>query len=310
MSYRLRYLAPEDKDCQHLKLDLLEQIIPLQAIEQVLDETQRWQQRVRKLSMVSMIYFVIALGIWANLSYQQVLYKLSQALRFLRRQSCAQLPTSHALSTRRQQLGSLPLQLLFERCCRVRATPETPGAFRFGLRVMALDSTIENVPDTAANATAFGRPSSQYGPGAFPQIKGTYLLECGTHLLVAAQFTPWRHNERLVAPELLLHLPTDALLTWVGCGSAQLRVGAPTRRRLASPPPEPLARRYCHPHRQSLARWQLSDRLAAGVSTSQGSGAAAAAGGRVHDHRSGFAGLWPTPSPAHQSARSRARLGF
>lgn len=214
MTYRLRHLTPQDKDCQHLRLDLVDQIIPLQTIEQVLDETGRWEQRVRKLSMISMVYFVIALGIWANLSYKQVLYKLSQALRFLRRQSCAQLPTSHALSTRRQQLGSLPLQRLFERCCRVRATPETPGAFRFGLRVMALDSTIENVPDTAANAAAFGRPSSQHGPGAFPQVKGTYLVECGTHLLVAAQFTPWRRNERLVAPQLLLLLPTDALLTW------------------------------------------------------------------------------------------------
>src|SRR2546428_10076864 len=88
MSYRLRYLAPEDKDCQHLHLDLLEQIMPLQAIEHVLDQTRRWKQRVRKLSMVSMIYFVIALGIWSTLSYKQVLYKLSQALRFLRRQSC------------------------------------------------------------------------------------------------------------------------------------------------------------------------------------------------------------------------------
>jgi hypothetical protein len=214
MSYRIRYLAPEDKDCQHLRLDLVEPIIPLQAIEQVLDETKRWEQRVRKLSMVSMIYFVIGLGFWANLSYKQVLYKLSQALRFLRRQSCEQLPTSHALSSRRQQLGSAPLQLLFERCCHVRATPETPGAFRFGLRLMALDSTIENVPDTPANASAFGRPCSQHGPGAFPQVKGTYLLECGTHLLVAAQFTPWRRNERLVAPDLLRQVPTDSLLTW------------------------------------------------------------------------------------------------
>jgi len=101
------------KPREHLHLDLLEQIMPLQAIEQVLDQTRRWKQRVRKLSMVSMIYFVIALGIWSILSYKQVLYKLSQALRFLRRQSCGQLPTSHALSTRRQELGSQTFQMLF-----------------------------------------------------------------------------------------------------------------------------------------------------------------------------------------------------
>jgi hypothetical protein len=214
MTYSLRQMVPEDKDCQHIRLDLLEEIIPLHCIEAVLAQTQRRTQRQRKLDLISMVYFVIALNLFANHAYTHVYYKLSQALRFLRRQSCASQPTSHAFSARRAALGAQPLQLLFERCCQPMATAQTPGAYRFGRRLMALDSTVENVPDTPANAQAFGRPSSQYGPGGYPQVRGLYLMECGTHLIVAAQFTPWRPNERRQVPALLAALPQNVLLLW------------------------------------------------------------------------------------------------
>jgi hypothetical protein len=51
-------------------------------------------------------------------------------------------------------------------------TPETPGAFMFGLSPMAIDGTIEDVPDTPANAAVFGHHHSNRGANAFPEMQG------------------------------------------------------------------------------------------------------------------------------------------
>ena len=61
---------------------------------------------------------------------------------------------------------------LFERVVRPLATEETPGAFLGGLRVMAVDGTVLDVPDSKANARVFGYPSSRPGTqyAAFARI--------------------------------------------------------------------------------------------------------------------------------------------
>jgi hypothetical protein len=68
-------------------------------------------------------------------------------------------------------MGARPLVNLFHRVCRPMATPETPGAFLFSLRLMAIDGTIEDVRDTPANVAAFGRHTGSRGESAFPQVQ-------------------------------------------------------------------------------------------------------------------------------------------
>ncbi len=50
---------------------------------------------------------------------------------------------------------------LFDSIVRPLATPETPGTFLGGLRVMAVDGTVLDVPDSEANAKVFGYPGSR-----------------------------------------------------------------------------------------------------------------------------------------------------
>src|SRR5262249_48595599 len=75
--------------------------------------------------------------------------------------------------------------------------------FLCGLRLMALDGTVEDVPDSPANARAFGRHRSDRGASAFPQVQGVYLSECGTHAVVDAGFWPCHTGERAGALRLL-----------------------------------------------------------------------------------------------------------
>ena len=51
---------------------------------------------------------------------------------------------------------------------------------------MGIDGTVLDVPDSEANAAAFGRPSAgPRGDGAFPQVRKLSLVELGTHVEVA-----------------------------------------------------------------------------------------------------------------------------
>ena len=66
-----------------------------------------------------------------------------------------------ALCQARYRLGrSTPLVALFKKVCanKPRPNPETePDVFLFGLRLMALDSTVLDLPDTPENVRAFGK---------------------------------------------------------------------------------------------------------------------------------------------------------
>jgi hypothetical protein len=107
---------------------------------------------------------------------------------------------------------------LFERVVGLLATPQTPGAFYKGWRLMDLDGTVYTVPDSPANAAAFGRPSGgPRGDGAFPQIRKLSLVEVGTHVevaFVAKGIKEPQSSEQRLAPGLFRHLRPDMLLVW------------------------------------------------------------------------------------------------
>ena len=110
------------------------------------------------------------------------------------------------------------MRCLFERVVHRLATPQTPGAFDQGWRLMALDGTVSNVPDSPANAAEGGRPSGgPRGDGAFPQVRTLSLVETGPHVEVALVVKgikgPDRGEQRL-APGLFRHLRPDMLLWW------------------------------------------------------------------------------------------------
>jgi hypothetical protein len=212
MLYSLRHIAAESKFAHLLHLDIFEHIIPPRLIEDVLTETQGWEEREKALNMAMVIAIIIAMGLLASCSIPHVLHKIARGLRYIWPDPRLRLPGSSAISQRRQQLGITPLRRLFERVCQPRATQETPGAFAFGLRLMAIDSTVEKVADTFANALTFGCPSNQHGTAAYPQVRGIYLLECATHLIVDALFRPYRPHELQGAFALLRSIQPGMLV--------------------------------------------------------------------------------------------------
>ena len=215
MSYRVRQIAPESKLCHACSLDMLNDVISQQEVLQVLEEQQAFEQRERRLNMVSTITTLLAMNLFAEQSMQEVLETVMHSTQLLmpaEQEHEAVVAGKTALAYRRKQLGGKPMQVLFGRIAQPLASADTPGAFALGYRLMAIDSTLEAVPDTVANARTFGRLTSGKGACAFAQVRGVYLQECGTHAIIDAGFWPCRPNEQQGARRLLRSVTADMLL--------------------------------------------------------------------------------------------------
>lgn len=104
---------------------------------------------------------------------------------------------------------------LFHLVVRPCATVQTLEAFLGGLRLMALDGTVFDVPDTVTNARVFGYPATRPGTVAsFPKVRLVLLIEAGTHLIVDALICPCRKSERKRAKKLLRSVHAGMLLMW------------------------------------------------------------------------------------------------
>jgi len=214
IGYKLREIEAESKFSQELNLAVIERIVPRATIAAILEAEGRLTQRERKLNLIVTVLLVIMLNIYTTYSIGAVLEKMAQGLRYIWPDPDYRVPNDSAISYRRYQLGARPLVVLFHQVCQPLATPTTPGAFLFGLRLMALDGTIEDVPDTLANAATFGRHQVKRGPSAFPQVQGVYLVECGTHAIVDAGFWPYQTSERVGGFRLLRSVKPGMLLMW------------------------------------------------------------------------------------------------
>lgn len=141
----------ESKVCQQMDMGLLQEVIPASLIEELLETYQMWEERERKTNMLTMVYWLIGLHLYPSLSQRRVYGKLVSGLRTIRDDVAEQIPARSALSYRREQLGREILEELFVQVAGPKATEQTKGAFWKGMRLLALDGTVESVADTAAN---------------------------------------------------------------------------------------------------------------------------------------------------------------
>jgi hypothetical protein len=202
-------LSPDGSGRVLDRLAGLEEVISPALIQQALLATNRVNQRACKLTHEVMLWVVLAMGILTDLPIRQV-FKHARRLR-----RGEEAPHRSSLCVARQRLGVGPVRHLFQQVVHALAQPDTPGGFYRGLRLMGIDGTVLNVPDSAANARVFGRPlGSGRGEGAFPQVRKLSLVELGTHVEVAIQIKPCTCSEQAMLSSLLRHLTPEMLLIW------------------------------------------------------------------------------------------------
>jgi Insertion element 4 transposase N-terminal/Transposase DDE domain len=191
---------------------MLEQSFPREVIAELITTFHPKPTRARKLTLTLVVYALICWSLFAGSTLASVYAEMCSTERYLAEQEPENLPGRAAWVYRRKQVGVQMMRQLFRRRCRPLAIHQTKGAFAFGLRLMAIDGTYEDVANTPANTAYFGRRCSGLTQSPFPQVHCVYLLEVGTHAIVDAMIAPSTTSEHCLARGLLRSIEPGMLV--------------------------------------------------------------------------------------------------
>jgi hypothetical protein len=180
------------------------------------------ERRRRKLPAGVTVLLCVAMNWYAADPLPEVFRRLVQGAPGRCRTSSGRASKA-GLCRARARLGARPLVALFRRVCRPLATAATPGAFLCGRRLVAVDTTTLDLPDSDVNARAFGRPGVSRGAAAWPQALLVALVECATHAALDAGLWPRAADPHAAARRLLRSVDRAVLVLYdAGLHSAAL----------------------------------------------------------------------------------------
>ncbi len=184
----------------YISLGVISRAFPARKIRAVLAATGKASVRQRDLPAQVVVYYVIALALYMQCSYREVLRCLVEGLQWLRDPSAAARVTGKSgISQARTRLGWEPLRRLHDAVVRPIAVGATKGAWYRGWRLVSLDGSTLEVADERANEGAFGRPPASRGTSAYPQLRFLSLVENGTHVLFGSRMGAYRTSEIALA---------------------------------------------------------------------------------------------------------------
>lgn len=195
----------------------IEVAIPATSIEQAIAKTKVEEKRHRSLPAHLVICLIIAMSLWSRDSMRDVLKNLIDGLSeaWVKVGKYWRIPCKSAITQARQRLGAGVMTQLFHQLVQPMANSETIGSFLNGLRIIVIDGTCLDIPDSDENARVFGRPGSRPGTqAAFPKVRLVILVEAGTHLIFDALMCPYKIGERVRSLKLLRSVTSGMLLMW------------------------------------------------------------------------------------------------
>ncbi|EQD37216.1 transposase IS4 family protein, partial [mine drainage metagenome] len=194
-----------------IALGVLTATYPQDLVDQAIESTGKRELRYRLLPARMVVYYVLAMTLFREAGYEEVLRELTEGL-LGRARNALQRPSSVAISKARARLGPAPLKALFTAACVPLAQLDTRGAFYRGWRVVSMDGTTLDTADTADNAQTFGRPGSSRGESAFPQLRIVALAESGTKAIFAAAMGAYGTGEPTLARQLVAAIDPGMLI--------------------------------------------------------------------------------------------------
>lgn len=189
---------------EHLSIGVLARSFPRERIRDILQRLELQSERERDLPADALVYYVIALGLFMAVSTKEVLRCLLEGLQWLDgAPTHLKIAGKAAISQARSRLGAAPLKALWDECAVPMSKAGQPGSFYQQWRLVSIDGSTLDVPDTEANLAHFGRQESSRGQAAFPQLRFVSLCENGPHAIFGARFGPYKTSEAALAAELL-----------------------------------------------------------------------------------------------------------
>jgi hypothetical protein len=172
----------------YISLGVLATTFPMPQVEGVLASQKKASRRQRDLPAHVVVYYVIALALFMQVSYREVLRCLLEGLAWLLGPNQAvKITGKSGISQARTRLGWAVLQQLYDELVKPVAVKNTGGAWYRHWHLVSLDGSTLDVAEEKENVEAFGRPGVSRGTSAYPQIRFVALVENGTHVLFGAR---------------------------------------------------------------------------------------------------------------------------
>jgi Insertion element 4 transposase N-terminal/Transposase DDE domain len=203
-----------------ISLGVLASAVPRDAVDDAIEATGKTAKRAGgKLPPHVMVYFAMALALFADDDYEEVAVRLTETLRGW---GCWddgwEVPTSGGITQARQRLGYEPLAELFSQVAVPVAEELTRGAFLGPWRLMAIDGFEWDAPAMEGNIAAFGfagTGADDPAKAAFPKARVVTISECASHAVVDARIggvAGKGAGEQALARPMLRRLEEDWLL--------------------------------------------------------------------------------------------------
>jgi len=196
----------------YISLGVLATTFPLPQVEGVLASQKKASRRQRDLPAHVVVYYVIALALFMQVSYREVLRCLLEGLAWLLGPNQAvKITGKSGISQARTRLGWAVLQQLYDELVKPVAVKNTRGAWYRHWHLVSLDGSTLDVADEKENVEAFGRPGVSRGASAYPQIRFVALVENGTHVLFGARLGGCATGEITLAADVTAALQKGML---------------------------------------------------------------------------------------------------
>jgi len=212
MSRTVATLPAGSRITDYISLGVVAKTFPLDKIHAALAATERESARQRDLPGHVTVYYVIALALYMQSSYREVLRCLLEGIQWLARPSASlNVAGNSGISQARTRLGWEPLRHLHDQVVKPIAVAATKGAWYRSWRLVSMDGSTLDIADEKGNDEAFGRPGASRGQSAYPQIRFVSLVENGTHVLFGSRMADYATSDIALAKTILPSLSKGML---------------------------------------------------------------------------------------------------
>jgi hypothetical protein len=196
----------------YISLGVVAKAFPSEKVRAVLKGAGKQSVRQRDLPAQVVVYYVIALALYMQSSYREVLRCLLEGIQWLVEPSAGiNVAGNSGISQARTRLGWEPVRQLHDEVVRPVAVAATKGAWYRAWRLISVDGSTLDVADETGNNEAFGRPGASRGESAYPKIRFVSLVENGTHVLFGSRMADYATSEMALAKTVLPSLSKGML---------------------------------------------------------------------------------------------------
>ena len=212
MARAIAGLPKEPRITDYISLGVVSKAFPLDKVNEVLSRTGKASQRQRDLPAHVTVYYVMALALFMEVSYREVLRCLLEGIEWLKLPGTKVKVTGKSgISQARTRLGCDPIKELHDEVVKPIARSDTKGAWYRDWRLVSLDGSTMETADNKGNEEAFGRPGASRGTSGYPQVRFVSLVENGTHVLFGTELADYHTGEVTLAKEVVSHLQSGML---------------------------------------------------------------------------------------------------